>query len=176
LLPASDVSQTQIISLLPLFEDLVFRLGDDMTPVHLAIAEQLPLFLFHHKALAFSLRLLVDDIPKVRTLAVKAVSGSLRMEFRHEILVFREAAALLGRTHPELLAKAALSWIGVMEAKAKRDVYGELLTTFVDEFFLVREVFAVLHWEWGFSSYPLDSFVNIRKQVITNVLDVIGHA
>jgi hypothetical protein len=166
LLRASDVSQAEIFGLLPLFEEFVFTLDEDLTPVHLAIAEALPLMLFDRRALAFALRLLIDDIPKVRTLAIRAVSEARGTEFCSEVVTFRELANYIAETEPNLLMRIVVRWLGLMEKKAKKDAFGELLTTFVDEVFVLRELFAVLHLQCDFSTYPLDSLINVRKEVI----------
>jgi hypothetical protein len=57
-----------------------------------------------------------------------------------EVATFRLVKARLRRDAPEMLLGAAVRWIEILDARTKTDRVGELMTTFVDEFFIAREV------------------------------------
>jgi hypothetical protein len=89
--------------------------------------------------MVIGMRLLVDDGPLVRTLAMKTTSSFLRVEFRAELPLFRELGRRLAKGNPGLLFARALNWLGEIATRAKTDTHGEALTIFVDEFFIAKE-------------------------------------
>jgi hypothetical protein len=116
------------------------------------------------------MQLLIGDIPLVRTLAMKATSSLLRVEFRAELPLFRDLGRRVAKENPGLLFARALNWLGKIAGKAKTDTHGETLTIFVDEFFIAKEFLGFIGIAVEPPSNSVDSLVAARWPFLVNAL------
>ena len=172
-LAQSNPSTEQLQEILPIMKPLAYNLGEDMTPVHVSIAECLPLILFDPRGYVIALRLLIDDIPRVRTLAMKAVSAALKTEFSSEIVLFRQVMEKLATIDSSLLLSVAVQWLQMIEERQESDTHGEALTVLVDEFFMVREIFKVVGIEFTYWPFPLAKLLDIRMEFVKKCLTTL---
>jgi hypothetical protein len=173
LLKCSKVDRSQLFDMYPLFEDLVFSLEDELNRVHLAISECLRVLLGEWRGYGIALRLVIDDVPRVRIEACRAVCQELCVEFTAEVATFRLIARKLAKDAPDLLMRLALRWLRLLERQAQSDTFGELLLIFVDEFFPVREIFDILGVQRRSPASHLGSIVRIRRLFVEGCLAAV---
>jgi hypothetical protein len=161
----ANINGRDLDGLLSLFRDWAFVIGDCQTPIHLALCECLPLLLSDARGMAAAMQLTVDDVPAVRVRSAMALCRFLGVEFASEAVAFRLARGRLGRDAPEMLLGAAARWVDALEDRVRSDVVGELLTVFVDEFFIVREVFTELEIAGEFVA-EIGPLTGVRKAFI----------
>lgn len=169
----SKPTTEQVMELLPILRPLAYNLGEDMTPVHIAIAECLPLILIDSIGYVIALRLLIDEIPRVRTLAMTAVSAALDTEFSSEIVLFQRVLEKVTAQDSSVLLSVLVQWLKMIEERQECDTHGESLTVLVDEFFMVREIFKALHIEFVYWPFPLAKLLDVRKDFVTKCLTTL---
>jgi hypothetical protein len=170
----NNPSEAQIAELLPFFENWAFGLGEDMTPVHIALAEILGLYLESSIGLIIALKLLVDDVPLVRTLAVKAVCAAFSDEFVSELLCFRCVVKRLGIRSKTDLVAVGVKWLNIIQKKLEIDVRGEVLTVLVDELFIVREVLKEIGFRESFE-FSVGGLLKVRSEFVNWALTALGN-
>jgi hypothetical protein len=117
----------------------------------------LPLLFFDPRGLAIALRLVVDDVPAVRTRNARPVYRFLNTDFSAEIVVF---PLLKEHVPAAVIADVVTRWLALLERRTAADAFGELATVFVDEFFLARELLAEAYVA------PLGSILTVRRHFI----------
>jgi hypothetical protein len=173
LLKWSKIDRSQLFELYPFIEDVVFSLEDELNPVHLAISECLRVLLCDSRGYGIALPLVIDDVPRVRIEASRAVCQELCVEFTTEVATFRLIALKLASEAPDLLMRLALRWLRLIERQVRSDTFGELLLIFVDEFFIVWEVFNVLRVARRPLSSQLGWIVSIRRLFVEGCLAAV---
>ena len=167
----SNPSNEQLVELFPILKRFAYNLGEDMTPVHISIAECLPLILFESNGFIIALRLLIDDVPRVRTLSMKAVSSVLKKDFENEILLFHDVLQKLGSEDPASLSGVAIEWLKMIEQRRRVDTHGESLCVLVDEFFMVREIFKLISIDLPSSSCLLSNLLSVREDFLKKCIE-----
>jgi len=130
------LSNEEKSNILTVIKAFVFKLGEDYTPVHIAIADILPLFLDTHEGLCIALRLLIDEIPLVRNRAMQSYTTYFKLPFLCEAVLIKHIKSQ--SINPNIAQHFALMWMKLIANKAKTDTHGEPLTLFVDEFLYTR--------------------------------------
>lgn len=174
LLSLAETTNEQLLSLFDKFEANVFDLSEATTPVHVSIAEILPKLLFDTRALIIGARLVVDDVPKVRTLSASALSAFFKVDFIAEQQLFRIALQKVCKENKLLLVDASLKWIKLIDSKSS-DKHGEQLTVFVDEFFFTREIAKLLGIIIPFNEQQVENVVDIRGPYKSALVGEIEH-
>jgi hypothetical protein len=155
-----------ICELLPFFEKWAFNFSEDMTLVHISVAEILHFCLDSSSGLVIALKLLVDDVPLVRTLAVKAVCSALNTDFVSELLCFRAVVKKLGMQSKRALVEVGMKWLSIIQKRMESDVRGEVLMVLVDEFFIVKEVLKELGVNESFQC-SVGGLLKIRSEFLS---------
>ncbi|KAH0796041.1 hypothetical protein GPJ56_000109 [Histomonas meleagridis] len=173
LLKASKASELQIGSLFDLFLNFVYNLSEEMTPIHIALAEVLPMLLFDKKkGIMIAYRLLIDDVPRVRTLTMKALSDMLKIPFASEIRLIEILNERIAQNDPSTLCQIIFKWLNLMQKKTENDTHGEPLTILVDEFYVVREGMKSLGHEVPFDNFTRDGLLDARRVFIESSLKI----
>ena len=193
---SGDLNQKlELVNLFDVLEDYVFDLSEEMTPVHLSIAEILPLLLSidnlrvsdlkdvnygdeeisknKNKGYELALRLLIDDVPKVRTMTMLAVSKSFGIGLTSEIVLFEKVIQKLNEETEKVIARLLFRWIRLIYRKIDIDTHGEALCVIVDEFFIVTRLSKALSIDLNFDLHQIDSLLNLRKEFAKNALNLV---
>lgn len=173
MLQFSNPSQEQLIRLLPLFEKLVFTLGEEFTPVHISIARILTLLFCDMRGYGIALRLLVDEIPMVRTFSMLAVSKGIGVDFFSEIDLYNLVLDKLYKESPQMLVDIAKKWIDLMINREKTDSHGEPLSVLVDEFYTIKSIFSKLNIQSDIDEHPTENLLVIRHGFIERATTAI---
>lgn len=186
----------ELVELFDTFEDYVLDLSEEMTPVHLSIAEMLPLLISidntsltdlnqikeidtdkiidsRNKGYELALRLLIDDVPKVRTMTILAVSNSFELGLTSEIILFNKILSKLEKETQNIIARLALRWIDLIFKRIKTDTHGEALCVIVDEFFIVTKLSKALDVVLNFDFHKITNLLNMRKEFAQVALNSI---
>ena len=140
LLAYIEPNQKTIENLFDTFESIVFDLHEETTPAHISIAELLPSLLFDSRGLLLSLRLLIDDVPYVRTLSICALSQYFQTDLLSEIILFDKTIKICAQNNSQGLLHHMILWSKLIESKIGNDSHGEPLSVLVDEFFFVKKI------------------------------------
>lgn len=179
-LTASTIEEKlEIVAIYSILEDYVMNLSEDMTPVHVSIAELLPILLeidqfgkfdssnakYKNRGFELALRLLIDDAPKVRTMTILAVSKSLGYGLLSEIVLFNLVKDKLLKETPPILFRLLLKWLQLINKREQIDTHGEALCVLVDEFFIVRALASPLNIDIDLNKNVVDDLLNLRKEL-----------
>lgn len=191
-------NKLELVDLFPVFEDYVFDLSEEMTPVHVSIAEILPILISiddtslaeikknaknedeiekivqsRNKGYGLALRLLIDDVPKVRTMTVLAVSNSLGLGLTSEIVLFKRILLKLKKESQNVIARLDLRWIQLIFKRIETDTHGEALCVIVDEFFFVTKLSEAIDVILNFDLHRIDKLLNMRKEFAQIALNAV---
>lgn len=149
-----------------------FQLGEDITPVHITSASLLPKFLSLPLGKAIALRLLIDEVPLVRTLAMSAVSGFYGVDFLCENELLSRLIESL-KNENGILMMLCRTWINLIKERSSFDIHGEQLTYFVDEFFIVRTILSSLGYNVSLPHTIDTDLPSLRDHLIEQTRSII---
>lgn len=192
-----------LFDLFDVLESYVLDLSEEMTPVHVSIAELLPLLLSldnidlaqikeienkgeiegqidydrisrcRSMGFGIALRLLIDDVPKVRTMTMLAVSDSFGIGLTSEIILFEKVLRKLRKENENVIKRLLLQWIKLIYAKIETDTHGEALCVIVDEFFIVRKLSEAIGIDLNYDLHKITNLLNMRKGFAATALKVV---
>ncbi|OHS99007.1 hypothetical protein TRFO_34618 [Tritrichomonas foetus] len=177
LLKLAQPTQNMLNEIIPALENIAYDLREETTPVHIAVAELLPLLLFDVKGYLIALRLLMDDVPCVRTLTMKALSDKFDIGFSSEIILFNRLLKMIhenyGETGTKYLTLALLKWAKMISRRIDSDTHGEALTVIVDEFFFLRRISDEIQIDMKIDGRPTRNLLMERKKLVEETLQAI---